>query len=45
MAAQCSRDQRLALADDIIDNSGPPEMLMAQVTRLDRFYRALANAR
>jgi dephospho-CoA kinase len=45
MATQCSRDQRLTLADDILDNSGPPEDLTAQVARLDRFYRTLANTR
>ncbi|MCL2871572.1 MAG: dephospho-CoA kinase [Betaproteobacteria bacterium] len=45
MATQCPRDRRLTLADDILDNSGPPENLAPQVTRLDRFYRALANTR
>ncbi|MDR0770628.1 MAG: dephospho-CoA kinase [Burkholderiales bacterium] len=43
MATQCSRDHRLALADDVIDNTGSPENLIAQVARLDRFYRTLAN--
>ncbi|MDR2173535.1 MAG: dephospho-CoA kinase [Burkholderiales bacterium] len=43
MATQCTRDQRLTLADDILDNSGPLENLTAQITRLDRFYRTLAN--
>jgi dephospho-CoA kinase len=45
MTAQCSRDQRLELADDVLDNSGALENLTAQVARLDRFYRTLANAR
>ncbi|MDR0250726.1 MAG: dephospho-CoA kinase [Burkholderiales bacterium] len=45
IATQCSRDQRLALADDILDNGGPPENLTAQIARLDRFYRTLASAR
>ncbi|MDR2244780.1 MAG: dephospho-CoA kinase [Burkholderiales bacterium] len=45
MATQCSRDQRLSSADDILDNSGPPENLAAHVARLDRFYRTLANTR
>ncbi|MDR2016712.1 MAG: dephospho-CoA kinase [Burkholderiales bacterium] len=45
MAAQYSRDQRLALADDVLDNSGLLENLTAQVAQLDRFYRTLANAR
>lgn len=41
--AQATREQRLAVADDIIDNSGPLEALDAQVTRLDRRYRQLAG--
>jgi dephospho-CoA kinase len=35
MAAQASREQRLAAADDVIDNSGDPNALAAQVDRLD----------
>jgi dephospho-CoA kinase len=42
MATQISRPQRLARADDVIDNSGPREALMPQVQRLDTFYRAEA---
>ncbi|MDR2710008.1 MAG: dephospho-CoA kinase [Burkholderiales bacterium] len=45
MATQCSRDRRLMLADDIIDNSGSPENLTPQVARLDRLYRELARIR
>jgi len=45
MATQCSRDRRLALADDVLDNSGPPKNLTPQVTRLDRFYRSLTITR
>jgi len=43
MAAQASRAQRLALADDVIDNSGPVEALAAQVQRLHTRYLALAR--
>jgi dephospho-CoA kinase len=44
MATQIDRDARLAAADDVIDNSGPPEAIPPQVAELDRRYRALANA-
>lgn len=44
MAAQLSRDERRARADDCIDNSGPPEALDAQVEALHRRYVALAEA-
>jgi dephospho-CoA kinase len=47
MATQLARPERLARADDIIDNSGPREALAAQVALLDAAYReraALANA-
>jgi len=40
--AQASREQRLAIADDVIDNSGSPDALEPQVTALDRLYRTLA---
>jgi len=39
MAAQASRDQRLAVADDVIDNQGELEALHPQIDRLDRLYR------
>jgi len=42
--AQATRDQRLAIADDIIVNDGAVELLAAQVEALDRRYRALAAA-
>ena len=41
--AQASRAQRLAAADDVIDNSGAPEALAAQVTVLHERYLALAT--
>jgi dephospho-CoA kinase len=44
MATQLPRAARLARADDVIDNGGPPEALAPQVARLDAKYRALATA-
>lgn len=38
MAAQASRAERLAAADDTIDNDGPAQALRAQVERLHRDY-------
>ena len=45
MATQLARPERLARADDVIDNSGAPEAIPAAVARLDASYRALAAAR
>ena len=42
MATQLARSERLARADDVIDNSGPREALAAQVARLDAAYRERA---
>ena len=42
MAAQASRGQRLAAADDIIDNSGSLEHLRLQVAALHARYASLA---
>ena len=42
MAAQLSREARLAQADDVIDNDGPLEAIAPQVARLDRRYREVA---
>jgi dephospho-CoA kinase len=44
MATQSSRDARLAAADDVIDNAGPPEAIAPQVESLDRRYRELATS-
>ncbi|MGH8801162.1 MAG: dephospho-CoA kinase [Casimicrobiaceae bacterium] len=44
MASQLSRAARLAAADDVIDNSGAPDLILPQVARLDRRYRELAHA-
>lgn len=43
MAAQATRAQRLAVADDIIDNGGAPEALPPQVTLLHDKYLELAR--
>ncbi len=42
LAAQASRDQRLAVADDVIVNDGPPGELAVRVVELDRRYRKMA---
>ncbi|TDK20671.1 dephospho-CoA kinase [Luteimonas aestuarii] len=44
LEAQATRAQRLAIADDVIDNSGTLDALDAQVAALDARYRALAGA-
>jgi dephospho-CoA kinase len=44
MATQLDRAQRLAAADDIIDNSGPAAAIAPQVRALDTRYRELAAA-
>jgi len=44
MAAQLPRAERLARADDVIDNGGPVSALAPQVDVLDQRYRALAAA-
>ncbi|HEY2816539.1 MAG TPA: dephospho-CoA kinase [Casimicrobiaceae bacterium] len=44
MATQLSRSDRLALADDVIDNSGTTAALNPQIERLNRRYRDLAAA-
>ena len=43
LAAQASRRERLALADDVIDNSGDLADVDAKVERLHRYYLALAT--
>ncbi|AXF77237.1 dephospho-CoA kinase [Erwinia tracheiphila] len=44
LATQVTREQRLAVADDIIDNSGLSEDIAAQVSLLDQHYRQLSRA-
>ena len=43
LAAQASREQRLAAADDVVDNDGPPNGLDARVRELHERYLALAQ--
>lgn len=43
MQAQASRQQRLAAADDIINNEGDRELLTSQVAKLHSDYLALAQ--
>ena len=42
LAAQATREARLAAADDVIENDGDPADLVGKVARLDREYRRLA---
>lgn len=44
LAAQASRDARLAVADDIIDNSGDPAAVLPLVAALNQRYCELATA-
>ena len=44
LAGQATRAERLALADDVIENSGDLAALNAAVTELHQRYLALANA-
>lgn len=44
IAAQATREQRLALADDVILNDGDRTMLDSAVAALDAKYRALSRA-
>lgn len=43
MAAQATREQRLSIADDVIDNNGELAELQPQVDALHRKYRELAH--
>lgn len=43
LAAQASRQQRLAVADDVVDNGGDATALVPQVERLHRQYLAAAS--
>jgi dephospho-CoA kinase len=45
IASQATREQRLALADDVISNDGDLRKLEAQVEALDGKYRELSRAR
>ena len=43
LASQVPREQRLAAADDVIENDGPPADLGPRVAALDRKYREMAT--
>ncbi len=43
IAAQATREQRLAIADDVIVNGGTLEVLQQRVVALDLMYRALVS--
>jgi dephospho-CoA kinase len=45
LTAQASRQERLAIADDVIDNNADLASLRAQVTDLHHLYRTLAEQR
>lgn len=45
IAAQCTRGERLALADDVVINDGAADALDGPVARLDARYRRLASGR
>ena len=45
LGSQATREQRLAAADDVIDNSGAPTALEGQVSRLHETYLTLARSR
>ncbi|MGA8277079.1 MAG: dephospho-CoA kinase [Rhodanobacteraceae bacterium] len=45
LAAQATREERLAAADDVLDNSGRPDALDHQVTRLHVHYLELAQGK
>ncbi|MGJ4728398.1 dephospho-CoA kinase [Luteimonas sp. SDU101] len=42
IAAQATREQRLAIADDVVVNDGPIDALPGHVAALDELYRTLA---
>ena len=44
IGAQASRQERLAIADDILANEGTLDELRSRVAELHRFYRGLARA-
>lgn len=43
LAAQVAREQRLAVADDVIDNNGAPDAIALDVARLHDSYLKLAR--
>lgn len=45
LAAQATREERLAVADDVLDNGGTPAALDGQIARLHRRYLELARGK
>ncbi len=45
LATQASRQQRLAIADDVVVNDAGPENLRSEIERLHRFYSEPSRAR
>ncbi|HHT0276998.1 TPA: dephospho-CoA kinase [Klebsiella oxytoca] len=43
LAAQATREQRLAVADDVIENMGSPDVIASAVARLHAKYQCLAS--
>lgn len=43
LAAQATREQRLAVADDVIENMGSPDAITSDVARLHAKYQLLAS--
>lgn len=43
LAAQATREARLAVADDVIDNNGAPDAIASDVARLHASYLKLAS--
>lgn len=43
LAAQANREERLAIADNVIDNSGSLDATRREIIRLDALYRRLAD--
>lgn len=43
LASQAKREQRLKIADDVLDNSGTLELVRPEVARLNQKYLQLAN--
>ena len=43
LAAQATREQRLAVADDVIENTGTPDAIASDVARLHDRYQLLAS--
>jgi dephospho-CoA kinase len=44
LKSQASREQRLAIATDVIDNSGKNDELLPQVTKLHKKYLAMCRS-